>query len=182
VRDAGEVGSVLEPGEATFDFEPGEPASELGLGDVVSEFEPGDSASRLAPGDVASKFESPSNVESQVKVESTDAPSAGVGANMSNRISEARFKFPFNNPTSAASFATVRAKGDGTSKGVDKIQLGHLYVSFKNLLIEFDFESYCCPNFESCCLDFESCCSLEYKSCCCLQLKSSGFSLEKVSS
>jgi hypothetical protein len=135
----------------------------------VSEFEPGDAASRLAPGDVASKFESPSNVESQVKVESTDAPSAGVGATMSNRISEARSKFPFN-PTSAAfPFATVRAKGDGTPKGVDKIQLGHLYISFKNLLVEFDFESCCCPNFESCCLDFESCCSLEskiFKSCC----------------
>jgi hypothetical protein len=34
-RDAGEVGSVLEPGEVTFDFGPGEAASELGLGGVV---------------------------------------------------------------------------------------------------------------------------------------------------
>ena len=159
-RDADEVG--LEPGEVTFELEPGEAASELGLGDVASEFEPGDSPSRLAPGDVAPKFESPSNVESQVKIESTGTPSAGVGTTMSNRISEAGSKFLFNR-TSAASFpefATVRAKGDGTPKGVDKIQLGHLYISFKNLLNEFDFESCCCPGLEPCCLDFESCCPL----------------------
>ena len=102
----------------------------------------GNAASRSAPGDITSKFESSSNIESQVEFESTDTLSAGVGTTMSNRISEAGSKFLFNR-TSAASFPefpTVRAKGDGTPKGVDKIQLGHLYISFKNL-VEFDFES-----------------------------------------